>query len=600
MPRGWRERPEAWSALIVCIVAFAASATSLGNGFTFDDIPIITENRMVQQLQPAWDYFTTSYWGPSRGNALYRPLTVGALALQRVAGSGDAVSFHLMNVSLYVAMCLAVLLLARTLLPAGAALLAAAVWAAHPVHVEAVGNVVGQSEMLAGIPMLLALVFYIRARTEGALRGRTIAGIAALFALALLSKEHGILLPGLLVAAEFAFRSRRFRTTAASDASLWILGKVLAAAVALYFTVRYAVLPDMLGDYPHVAIETISTTQRLWVVLGLLPDVARLLFWPSSLHPDYSPSAVPVMTSPQVEHLLGATVLAVFVVSLVLAWRRDRSGVVLFALLCLPVTYALVSNVLFPSGVLIAERTLFLPSLTVALLAGALQVLTAPWLARRASAFTRVALGLGVAGVIAIATAHSATRQLVWKDNITLFVTMAVEAPKNFKAHFALGELYGGRGAWPEAEFHLRIADSLFPGYDLIHLSLARSLHLSNRCNLALPYYDSVLERRPDVDLVLVGRIACLLETRRLNEARSESIKGLGLGSANSVYRVLLQHAESSLVATDTVDARNRWWVAGKPASKSNARLLVPVLLLQPSIMAQSRIMPESVPESPP
>lgn len=597
--RSWREHPEGWSAFVVIVVALAASATSLGNGFTFDDVPIIVESHMVQQLQSLWDYLTTSYWGPSRGNALYRPLTVGALALQRAAGAGDPASFHAMSIALYVATSLAVLVLARALLPAGAALLAAAVWASHPVHVEAVGNVVGQSEMLAGIPMLLGVVYYIRARTIGALSRRTIAGIVALFATALAAKEHGILLPGLLVAAELAFRRRRFRSDSASDASLVLLAKLLLLTVVLYFMVRYAVLPDVLGDYPHVAIEALSTTQRLFVVLGLLPDVARLLLWPAQLHPDYSPSAVPVLSSPAPWHLLGLLVLAVYCAALIAAWRRDREGTVLFALLCLPVTYSLVSNVLFPSGVLIAERTLFLPSLTVALLAGSAQVGLAPWFARRASAFTHAAVTLGVAAAIGLATVHSANRQLVWKDNITLFVTMAVESPKNFKAHFALGELFGARGAWPQAEHHLRIADSLFPGYDLIHLSLARALHLSNRCDAALPYYDSVLKGRPDVDLAIVGRTACLLELRRLSDARKESIRGLGqASSANSVYRILLAHAESSLVANDTVDARNRWWRAGRPTSKSDARLRVPVVLLQPGQAIRSGIMPESSPDS--
>ena len=116
-----------------------------------------------------------------------------------------------------------------------------------------------------------------------------------------------------------------------------------------------------------------------------------------------------------------------------------------------------------------------------------------------------------------------------------------------------------------------------------MELSLARVLHFDDRCPDALPVYDRVLRRRPEAEIATVGRTACLLEVRRLSDARAEALKGIGRGLSVGAFGMMLQKAESSLVANDTVDARNRWWRAGGPVSKSPARLRVPVLFMKPA-----------------
>lgn len=599
LARLWDERPELVIALLTCAVALAASATSLANGFAYDDVPIIERHPSVQQLRWPWEYFLESYWGPDRGNKLYRPLTVLFYALQRAAGGGSPFSFHVMNVALYLATCITVVMLARELLPRGAALVASLLFAAHPVHVEAVGNVVGQSEMYAAIPLLLAVVLYIRDRSAGPLRRRTVVVITLLFALALLCKEHGILLPGLLALTEVAFRGRRFVTGRDVDRSLVAMGKIFVALIVVYFAVRHAVLGAMLGDTPHPALEGMSHVERILTATGLLPEVLRLLVWPARLYADYSPQAVPILSTPSVGHLPGLAIIVGYLVALAVAWLRDRSGVAPFALLLLPATWILVSNFLFPSGVLVAERTLLLPTVAVVLLAGLGAARVIPALARLSPVVRGVAAA-GFAGLLLIATVHSAERQRAWMDNATVFSTMVVDAPSNFRAQHAFGEMLAKAAIWDRAESHMLMADSLFPGFDLVDLGIARVRHLSNRCPLAVPFYDSVLVRRPDAEVALAGRTACFLEMRQLSRAREEAVKGIARGVEVSTYRALLQVAESSLVATDTVDARNRWYREGKPTSKSDARLQVPLVVTPTTRQPRGRKTPEIVPDSPP
>lgn len=585
---------------IVLAVALASSVTGVLNGFTYDDIPIIVDNVAVHELQWPWTYLGESYWGNVRGNSLYRPVTVLAYALQWAVGDGSPLPFHVANIALYLATAAAVFVLARELLGATWGAVAAAFWAAHPVHVEAVGNVVGQSEMLTAIPLLFAVTLYLRARQAGALDVRTTLIIAGLYALALLTKEHGIVLPGLLVAAELAFRGGRFAAPPAGAAGVGLarLLRALVLVLAAYFTARYLVLGAVTGDAPHPALERIDGVQRQWVMLGLVPEIARLMLWPARLYADYSPRAVPFLTAPEPAHLAGAGLLALYAALLVVAWRRSREAA--FGLLWFPVAFSPVANVVFATGILIAERTLFLPSVGIVLALAACAARLAPRVRAEASAFARRALVVAGALLLAAATARSADRQRVWEDNASLFSVTVVDAPDNYRAHHALGELFGAAASWRRAEQHLRIADSLFPGYDLLELSLARVLHFDDRCPDALPIYEKVLAARPDAEVAIVGRTACQLEMRRFSDAREGSLAGIASGSSPAVFQTLLQKAESALVANDTVDARNRWWRAGGPVSRSDARLKVPVLMMRPQGAGGRRRMPESLPVPPP
>jgi hypothetical protein len=124
-------------------------------------------------------------------------------------------------------------------------------------------------------------------------------------------------------------------------------------------------------------------------------------------------------------------------------------------------------------------------------------------------------------------------------------------------------------------------------------------LHFDDRCPEALPLYTRVLERRGEAEIASLGRAACLLETRELSAARAEAVAGIARGLSTGSWGLILQKAESSLVATDTVDARNRWYRAGAPFSRSDARLRVPVLMMRPAGTRIRGRMPESSPNTP-
>src|SRR5207249_10906236 len=105
--------------------------------------------------------------------------------------------------------------------------------------------------------------------------------------------------------------------------------------------------------------------------VAALADIGRLLVFPLTLRVDYSPAERTLVTSPlDGRFLIGLACLAIWGVLLGRAWRRRRR-VEALGLAWIAIAYLPVANLLFPSGVLVAERTFHVPSIGLALALGA-------------------------------------------------------------------------------------------------------------------------------------------------------------------------------------------------------------------------------------
>lgn len=552
-------------ALAVALLALAASATSLRNGFTYDDRWIIAENGRVHELRALWRYFEESYWPMKNGAGLYRPLVVLAYAVQWALGAGSPFVFHLVNVLLAAPCAVAVFWVLGFLVPTRVAWLAAALFAVHPVHVEAVANVVGQAELWAALVLLSAVGFYLRDRRVGPLRRQTGTVIVALFLAGIFTKEHVIMLPALLLAAELLLyrdapvmhRLRRLRLL------LW----PLVALAAGFLVIRVRVLGDIGGDPPHPSLLHQGMLERAFIMLNVVPEYGRLMLAPIRLYADYSPRQLEVFAALHPTHLAGILLIASTAALFVLSVRRApvvAFGIAWFVLLVAPVT-----NVLLATGILLAERTLYLPSMGAMLVvAVGLDTIRARLLATRSPLRSLVPIACVVA--LTFGVVRSSERNAFWHDTDSAFEMMAEESPLNFKAHYALGGQYFERNRFREGELEWRTAIALMPGYYSVYTDLAHRYRQAHLCEAAIPLYEKALRLEPDHEIASVSIAACQLELAQWRRARTTARVALSHGMYKRAFRYIIERADSALVANDSIDPSiaPRWLAQRRPSTR--------------------------------
>jgi hypothetical protein len=552
----------------VVLLAFVSSAIGIANGFTYDDVYVVEQNPLMRYLHGWWHVFRLSYWSKSAGGDGYRPLTILAFRVEAVLGHLNPMVFHAVSICLYALAAWLVLLVARRLLPLWAAWAAAALFAVHPVHVEAVANVVGQSELWVGVALLGSTALYLRDRTEGPLRTSTALWILLLYAVACFAKEHVIVLPAILVAAELTVisdgtlplaRARRLRP--------FYLGML---AVALGFlAARGLVLADhSLGGFAPFtpfAVLRVTPLDRVLTAVGVVPEWLRLCFWPARLSADYGPPEVDIAQGLSFVQLPGCLLLIAIVAAALMLRRRQPVMSFGIAFACLALLPS--SNFLLPAGIVVAERTMFLASAGAMFFVGALAVAVRDQLSVAPSRIRawNLAAPVTCAALLGLGGMRSWNRTRVWHDNETLFRQSVVDAPRSYRAYFLLGtwDVHHQRERLGEAE--LREGMRLFPYDPYMAFNLAEAYREGGMCAAALPLYRWSREIDPNVN----GRTEhawCLMNQARFSESKEMALEAVRAGGLVSLLHRIIAYDVAAMAS-----ARDRDSTGNKPVTDIGA-----------------------------
>ena len=188
-------------AALVCI----AWANGIDGAFTYDDKVEVVGNRTIRTLEQ---------WSAVIGYNASRPLVILSWALDWRLWGLDPTGYHVVNVAIHLLNAGLVFLLGeqicrrlelpRPLLPA---LVAAALWAVHPMTTEAVTYITGRSESLCATFYLGAVLCWVRWRRSGDLFQLALA--LGSFLLAAATKEVAATIPATLLVLELVLPGPR-------------------------------------------------------------------------------------------------------------------------------------------------------------------------------------------------------------------------------------------------------------------------------------------------------------------------------------------------------------------------------------------------------
>lgn len=154
----------------------------------------------------------------------YRPITVLTFRWNFLLGSLNPLGYHLVNVFLHGVVSILFLHVCKRIFNGhvrsesqtnSLSLLCGLFFALHPIHTEAVANVVGRADILCGLFYILAFLSYLNCFPEGSTNdsskrpvkySKLWLGSCVLWCvLSVFSKEHGITVLGVCVVYDFVF-----------------------------------------------------------------------------------------------------------------------------------------------------------------------------------------------------------------------------------------------------------------------------------------------------------------------------------------------------------------------------------------------------------
>lgn len=461
------------------LLAVVFSANAVFNDFTYDDRELVRDNLRIRSITDWRAVWLSDWWQPQtvagqiaerQRDRLYRPLTMFSLAVGHALHGPAAWGHHAVNVALHaVATALVGAVALRWLGDRGAALAAALVFAVHPIHAEAVANIVGRAEILSAAFLMLGLSALLPAAGRP---GSARAALAALaFLAALMAKETAICYPLLAVIALAARRPEssgaRLRASSPGGWRAWAMhAAFLTLPLLVYMPLRVAALDGhLLRDRPpsELANTLINSAwaERLVTPFTILGAYVRLVLVPNQFCSDYGAGILDAHSVPQPLTLVGLAAAGA-VAWLIAGYRASASPLrrrCAELAAAVAASYALISNTVLLIGVTAAERLFYWPSAPLLML---LSLLGAEawrrWFAAERP-LVRYAAWLRVGGVVFLAALglRSAVRNMDWADNATLFEADLATHPGSVNLNIALGRELLGRNRREDAARAVRM-----------------------------------------------------------------------------------------------------------------------------------------------
>lgn len=513
------ERPD-WlpHVAILSLLVIVVYANAISNGFAADDNWQLLKNPFVTDPADLPKLFGSGVWSflGAKSN-FYRPLQFVVYMLVYELAGFRAPAFHLLMVWLHAVNTVLLYFLVRRLASGRVAIAAAALFAVHPIHTEAVDWIAALPDVMVTLLALIGILWL--ARRTSPLEPLQIAGHCGLYLLAMLFKETGVMILPLYFGFGFFCAGRRwkeFRFHARLYAGM-------VAVLAVYLVMRRAALGGLAPAqqmYFHLKpVEFVFS-----VVVTAAQYLAHLLF-PVNLNYSHVFHPTGSITLVLVASLVALAAVAV-------GFFRVRTALIAYGIFWVVVTIVPTLNITGLGPNVFAERYLYLPSAGFCWIAA----WAWDWWATRQASWAKAA-----AAVLLVACAGEAmSRNGDWRDDFTLFQKTAQQSPTSAFVQDGLAAQYVARQNYHAAIQHERLAVQYQPDMAIYRTKLGYLL-MTKDPRTAVAEFRKAAELEPSAAQGHTDLGMALESTGEASQAADEYKKALELQpqdrDANEGYR---------------------------------------------------------------
>jgi len=450
-----------YAICLLILVAGGLYLNSLGNLFTNWDDSMIYANPQIESLD--WrnilEIFTL------REGATYQPIRMLSYAIDYRFWKLNPLGYHITNILFYILTCIMVYFTLFHLSMhlrervssdshGRVAIWGALLFAAHPVHVEAVSWLAARKEVLQGFFFFLAFYLYLTGKEkEGRQRAILFVLVLLSILLATLSKPSAIVFPAVLVVYEMAFRRNQGIDFIKKH---WIFFSLSTIISFLFAFVLFRVMLHAGGIKPyHGGIFFNNLLVSFYVFLY---NIKLLVFTIN-----YSAAYTIRVPFPLLNIQTLLVVAAVFLLFGSSLWSLKRTKVIFFSVLFFFVTLLPYLNVI-PISTVLADRYVFIASFSYCFLLGiGFDKLYAVTGKRFSEGFFKV---LSIAIFLFLLCGYSfmtIQQNKIWENSYTLWSDAVEKHPESNTANALMGVVYMELGMDEKAVEYLEKAVQLLP-----------------------------------------------------------------------------------------------------------------------------------------
>ena len=436
--------------LIIILFSSGIYFNTLWNKYAIDDTMLIADNKFTDKgFAGIKDIMThdafEGYWGEMGTQIVsggrYRPLSIVTFAIEvQLLGKNPMVS-HAINIVLFTLTCALLYFLLLYMLPPpkkgtpfylSVPFIATMLFAGHPIHTEVVANIKGRDEIMSllfSLWALLAAVRYVKTQKITHL----VLGVLAFF-LALLSKENAATFFFIIFLTYYFLTSAKLKDYAIT-AGLYIIPLATFLFMRSHFTKSGLTTESteiLNNPFAYLPAGSDGFIQRYATIIMVFLMYIGKLVLPHPLSHDYYYNQIPIIGPSDPKFILSLFVNGALFIYAVGTLRKK--SLPSYAILFYYITFSVISNLVFQVGNLFNERFLYMCSVGFCILVAYVLVKAK----ERFSLSIPVVVGL-LSVVLVLYSAKTISRNRVWVDSPTLFLTDVKTNPNSAKVQLAAG-----------------------------------------------------------------------------------------------------------------------------------------------------------------